>query len=197
MERITHVSGRMRKALRLTLFCSALIGIILSGCSKEKAVERKGPSGTGPCEVFDKLPGDIGKSVEVNYGNKIKLLGVTVTKLSPDKLKISYYWRPQEDLGEYRQVFVHFATPTNDKIVFQGDHAFCENLSSREIKDKYIKETYVYDVPQSSAGQEVNILVGLYAPATKFGSRLEVVSAKWAVPVAGTAANVERVNLKQ
>ncbi len=190
--------GRVRRRIfSVSMIFFVSVGMILSGCSKEKTVERKGPSGAGPCEVFDKLPDDIGKSVEVNYQNKIKLLGITVNELSPDKLKVSYYWQPQEDLGEYKQVFVHFTTPTDDKIVFQGDHAFCENLSSREIKGKYIKETYVHEVPQSAAGQEVSILVGIYAQGLKSAPRLEVVSAKWAAPVAGTAANVEKVNLKQ
>lgn len=183
------------RVLYLILVLSAAISLILLGCSKERSVETKGTpvesKAAGLCEVFDKLPGDVGKSVEVNYGNKIKLMGITVSKLSKNQLKVSYYWQPQEDLGEYKQVFVHFMDSEN-KGLFQNDHPFCQKPFG-EIKDKIVKETYTVDVPQSAEGKEVEVKVGIFSPPPGSGARLKVVSPGTSVDDLNTRASVDKV----
>lgn len=187
--------------LYLMLVLSVLFVGAVPGCSKEESELKRTPlkagsGGIGPCEIFEKLPGDIARSVEINYGNKVKLLGITANKLSQNQLKVSYYWQPREFLGEYKQVFVHFTNTSIDKILINGDHEFCQNHSFGEIKSKFIRETYVIDIPEAARGQEAYILVGLYAPGLKSAPRLEVISTKWATPSAGgSAANVEKLKL--
>ncbi|MBS1232858.1 MAG: hypothetical protein H6R42_512 [Nitrospirae bacterium] len=182
---------RTGQSLCLVFLCATMGGFIFSGCSKEKSVETRGPSGAGACEVFDKLPGDVGKSVEVNYGNKVKLLGISTNKLSPNKLKVSYYWQPQEDLGEYKQVFVHF-TDAENKGLFQNDHLFCQKPFG-EIKGKIVKETYTVDVPQSAAGKEIEVKVGVYSPVAQSNARLKAESAGTSVDDLNTRASVEKI----
>lgn len=191
---------KTRRTLYLILVFSAIITIVLLGCYKEKATESKGAGpvteskGTVPCEVYDKLPGDIAKSAEVNYGNKIKLVGITVNKISRNQLEISYYWQLLDVLDQYKQVFVHFTDATNYKILFQGDHLFCQNHSIEEIKGKFIKETHVVNIPQSAMGKKVNIMIGVYAPELKSAPRLKVESTA-GVPVIGNAATFEKFSL--
>lgn len=170
-----------------------LNSIILSGCGKEKTIESKGTLPVGICEIFDKLPKDIAKSVEVNYGNKIKLLGLTVNKLSRNQLKVSYYWQPIVELGSYNIVFVHF-TDKDNKILLQNDHVFCQKHSIHEIKDKFIKETLVVTVPQSEVDKEIYIKMGIYDPKSTW--RLKIESAgRIQLDDSNTRAIIEEVKL--
>lgn len=155
-----------------------------------KISESKGLQG---CEIFEKLPRDIGKPVKVNYGNKVKLEGITVNKLSSNQLKVSYHWRPLEDPGAYEQVFVHF-TDAEDKGLFQNDHPFCQT-TFKEIKGKILKETYTVDIPQAAVGKEVVVKVGIYSPEAKSNSRLKIESpGTWADDF-NTRASVAKVKL--
>lgn len=125
------------------------------------------------CEVIDKLPADMTKSAEVNYGNKVKLLGIKTEKLAKGQIKISYYWQPMEDLGSYSQVFVHF-TDADNNILFQGDHPFCQKRPFTELKGKVIKEIHVIDVTPSVSGKDVVGKIGFYDLTPPKYDRLKV-----------------------
>jgi hypothetical protein len=170
-----HIAG-VRKALCL-IFCLVMISIFLLGCQREKAVP-KGAGLMSTCEVLDKLPKDISKTVEVNYQDKIKFLGMTADKLPQNNLKISCYWQPSDDLGSYGRVFVHFVSADN-KGLFGSDHDFCEKLQLGELKGKFIKETYTVYIPPSARGQEVSIRTGFYDPVR--GGRLKIESSSQGV----------------
>jgi hypothetical protein len=188
------VLNKASRSLCLIIMSLIISGAVaLSGCTKEKAT---GPKATGPagiCEILDELPKDIGKSVEVNYEGKIKLLGITADKIPQDKLKLSYYWQPIAELGPYHMVFVHF-TSTDDKGLFGNDHEFCEKRPFEELKGKFIKETYTIDIPASSKGEEVFIKIGFYDPIR--GGRLKIESAA-GLPTddANTRAIIKRLKL--
>lgn len=124
------------------------------------------------CDLFDKLPGDVAKTKEINYSNRIKLLSVTTDKLSKDQIKMTYYWQLVGDLGKYDQVFVHFMGAD-----FQGDHALCQKWLFTELKGKVIKETQLINVPPSALGREVMVKIGMFDPTTPKYDRLKIESA--------------------
>lgn len=192
MKQFTTILRKGKGVLCLLLVFSSVTAMILSGC-KEKATEPKGTGPVSTCDVSDKEPGDIKKPLEINYGNKVKLLGITVDKLSQNQLRVVYFWQPIEELGSYDQVFVHF-TDTGNKILFQNDHAFCLKKSFNELKDKFIKESYVVNIPESAAGKEVYVKIGLYD--LKGSSRLKAESAG-GIPLddGNTRATIEKIQI--
>jgi len=169
------VLSNANKSLCLIILSLIISGAVaFSGCTKEKAA---GPKATGPagtCEILDKLPKDLAKPMEVNFDNRINVLGVTVNKVSEEKLSVSYYWRPMGVLESYNTVFVHF-TDKNNKGLFQNDHPFCQQKSFEELKGKIVKETFNVDFPKNVLGQEIFVKIGLYDP--KSGGRLKIASA--------------------
>ena len=163
----------MRKIIFLTVIGSLVVAIFLLGCEKDKATAPKEAGPVGACELLDALPKDVSKPVEINYANKIKLMGVIVNKKAQDKLQVSYYWQPIDELGPFNMVFVHF-TDKDNKGLFQNDHSFCQKQNLKELKNKILKETYVIDSPASAKGKEIYLKIGLYDP--KASGRLKIIS---------------------
>jgi len=164
------------ETLRVTIMCLAVVTlVVLSACEKKEAVKAHPLRVTGPCEVFDKLPGDIAKPLKVNFGDKVELLGITINKLPKDQLSVTYYWRLLNELGTYDAVFVHF-TDKDNKILFQNDHDLCKRRSFSELKGKFVKEPYIINVPQSAKGQEVYVKLGIVSIEPNIG-RLKVEAA--------------------
>lgn len=189
--------GMRREGLYLVIFALSIVASLLLGCGKEKAIEPKAQPyrATAACEVYDKLPKDIEKHVDVNYGGKVKLLGITANKVAPDKLKVSYFWQVLGDPGAYNVVFVHF-TDVGNTSLFGNDHDFCQGKSFGKIKDKFIKENSTVNIPQSAAGQTVDIKVGVYAPTMQGNNRLKIESSgKIKVDDSKTRALVEEMKL--
>jgi hypothetical protein len=171
---------------------------ILSGCKGKASAPSPSvapPKNIGQCEILDTLPGNIAKPVEVNYGDKVKLLGITTNKQVDNKLKISYYWQPLNELGPYHTVFVIFSDK-NDKQLFGDNHDFCQNKQFPEIKDKFIKETYIIGIPQSAEGNKIDVGIGIFSPEMKTDARLKITSAgKTPVRDVNTRAIVDQLSL--
>ncbi len=175
MKQFATILGKGKGVLCLLLVFSAVMAVVISGCSKEKATEPKGAAPVGTCDVSDKKPGDIKKPLEINYGNKVKLLGITVDKLSQNQLRVVYFWQSVEELGSYQQVFVHF-TDAENKILFQNDHDFCLKKSFSELKGRFVKESYMLNIPESAAGKVGYIKIGIYALGINTNPRLQIES---------------------
>ncbi|MGD0280881.1 MAG: glycosyltransferase family 39 protein [Dissulfurispiraceae bacterium] len=111
-------------------------------------------------DVLEKLPVDIKKPIEVNYGNKIKLKGIVIDRPDKQHLKVSCYWQILDDLGSFK-VFIHF-TDRDNKILFQSEHSF-NPKSLNELKNKLINETYIVDIPEFAVGKEIFVKVGFYS----------------------------------
>ena len=178
--------------VKVIISCLAvLMLIVFSACEKEKV--QKPLRITGPCQIYDKLPAGIATPVDINYGNKIKLLGITAEKQPQNKLRISYYWQPMDELGSFNTVFVHF-TDKDDKGLFGNDHAFCQDRPFRELKGKFVEEPFVLDIPPSAAGKEVTIKIGMYS--VESNSRLKIESSGGApTDNDNTRAIIEKLNL--
>jgi hypothetical protein len=166
-------AAKIKKSLFIVPAILFIISLILVACQKEKTApsEAQGPVGT--CEILANLPQDVKKPIEVNFGNRIKLKGVTVDIQSEEKLQVSYYWEPMDALEAYNTVFVHF-TDKEDNALFQNDHSFCPQEPFEKLKGKIVKETFDVFFPKTAAGQEITLKIGLYDP--KFAGRLQIES---------------------
>jgi hypothetical protein len=174
MDKNNIVIFDMRKTIYLMFLILTAIALVLSGCKeKEKATA---PKVATPCEILDKMPKDIAKPLDVNFGNKVKLLGITIDKLPKNKLQISFYWQPIEDLGLHNVPFIHF-TDENNKVLFLTAHDFCQKMPFEKLKSKFVKEMYVIDIPQSAINNKVDVKIGIYAPTLKADFRLKIISA--------------------
>lgn len=176
------LSVKTKTVFYLAILFLTMISVVLSGCKEAQGPPPSPQKVLGECEIFDKLPADIKKPAEVNYGGKVKLVGTTIEKLSIErlslnKLKISYYWQILDDFGPYNKAFVIFSDK-DDKQLFGNDHDFCQNRTFKELKDKFIKETYTVAVPPETAiGSKVNVGIGIFAPELKTDVRLKITSA--------------------
>lgn len=169
--------------------------IFISGCEKKESVKEKPQRITGPCEVLDRIPEDLSKPLDVNFGGRIKLSGITTSRVSPDKLKVTYFWQIINETDSYNEAFVHF-TDRDNKVLFQNDHDLCQRRPFSELKGKFIKEPYVIEIPTSTVGKDIYIKVGIYAPDLERAPRLKIESAG-GVPTDddNTRAIVEKLTL--
>lgn len=172
MDRHLYVSGKIRKSICITPLL-LFIFFLLPACEKEKATAPEGQGPVGTCEILDKLPQEVTKPLEINFGNRIKLTGITVDKKAEDMLQVSYYWKLIEPLEAYNTVFVHF-TDKDNKGMFQNDHPFCSGKSFAELKDRIIRDAQDVYFPKTAAGREITVKIGLYDP--KFSGRLKIES---------------------
>jgi len=173
-----------------------LVGIIMSvlfssGCTKEKKVVETKALG---CTTSDNLPAEVTKKAEVNFENKIKLLGTSIKKLSSDQIEVSYFWQVTGKLDRFKNIYVHFADKSNN-VLFQNDHEFCPKKTFEELKGKVVKEVFVVGVPQAAKGKEISLKLGVYVPEPN-GPRLKVESAGDAVvDEKNTRAAVDKITL--
>jgi hypothetical protein len=149
------------KTISILVLCSLATMITFYGCEKNKGVESQPQPQVSPCDVFDKSPTDMKKRTDVNFENKVKLLGITANKSSENQLNISYYWQVLNDLGTLNTVFVHL-TDQDNKVLVQNDHGFCQGKPSAELKGKFVKETFIVPIPPAAAGKEISIKLGFY-----------------------------------
>jgi hypothetical protein len=197
-RRVTMLEGAfLRRGKAVPIIAVCLVGLVLtafSACEKREAVKAHPKRLEGPCEIYDKLPGDIVKPVDVNFGKKVKLVGITITKLPKDQLGVTYYWQLLSDLDTYDAVFAHFTNKDN-KILFQNDHDLCQRKPFSELKGKFIKEPYVIGVPQAVKGEEIYVRLGIYSIEPDIG-RLRIESAG-GLPTddSNTRVTVEKIRL--
>lgn len=171
------------------------ISLLFMGCEKKQPAPADSSKVIGQCEVFETLPTDIANKAEVTYGDKIKFMGITVNKISENKLQVSYYWQVLNELGPYNKAFVIFSDK-NKKQLFGNDHDLCQNKPFSELKDKFIKETFMVGVPQSASGQKVDIGIGIFAPELSTNVRLKITSAgKTPLDDANTRAVIQESTL--
>lgn len=178
----------------VALFLVGLMLPIVIGCEKKEAVKDRIHRVTGDCDVYDNLPGDIQTSIDVNFENKIKLLGVTSKRLSKNQLSVTYYWQLLNHLDTYDTAFVHFTDKENN-ILFQNDHDLCQRRPFHELKDKFIKEPYVISIPQSVSGKDIYIKMGMVSLQPNIG-RLKILSSG-GLPIddLNTRVTAEKLNL--
>ena len=154
------------------MICALIVGI--SACVRKKIMPVKSINN---CKVYDRLPEDIQRPLNISYNQKAILMGINRRTLYKKKLlKISYYWKIQEELTPFHMVFVHI-TDKDNRALSQNDHFLCQNLPFKDLKDRVTKETYIIDIPQSALGKDILIKVGIYVPELAPPNRLKIDSA--------------------
>lgn len=146
-----------------------LIGTLLcSGCDNKPQA-----SGTTHWDILDDLPAEIARPLKINYDNKISLVGITTMKLSSEELMVFYFWQPQQELGAFNKVFVHFVDSSNN-ILFQNDHSLDPGWSSKKTQGKYIREMHRVKVVKDSKIKDCYVKIGVFAPDLSGWPRLEI-----------------------
>lgn len=163
----------MSKIIIRLMFSTSLllIGTLLySGCDNKPQV-----SGTTHWDILDDLPAGIAQPLKINYGNKISLVGITTMKLSSEELMVFYFWQPQQELGAFNKVFVHFVD-SNNNILFQNDHSLDPGWSSKRTQGKYIREMQRVKVVKDPQIKDCYVKVGVFAPDLSGWPRLDITS---------------------
>ena len=180
MRKTLIMNYKNQKAILSTLIILSVVLTLVLGCTegkKEEKIESLPVVKTEPkilgCQVLNKLPDTISMPLDTNYGNKIKLLGITTNKKpSSNQLEIAYFWQVLQELGSYRTVFIHF-TDQERNLLFQNDHDFCPDYSFQEkSRDRFIKESFLIYIPESVTNTKVDIKIGIYDSIS--GSRLTI-----------------------
>jgi hypothetical protein len=72
--------------------------------------------------VLDTEPADVGTRVNINYDNKVTLLGAKVEPSGPvktgDKVKVTMYWKVQKEIGEEGwRLFTHVVDGSGERVL--------------------------------------------------------------------------------
>jgi hypothetical protein len=160
------------------------VGLLSAGCvgggkglsSEEK--ERLKPY------VLDAPPADIPHKLDVNFENKVHLVGY---KFEPEAghpgedVKLTYYWRCDDTLEDGWMLFTHTKDDGSGKL---GNLDFSgpireERSNGRQVlgpdrweKGKTYVDEQVYKIPNDVSGAEVTVMVGVW----KGDARLRIIS---------------------
>jgi hypothetical protein len=133
--------------------------------------------------VLDAPPPDIQHKVDINFENKVHLIGY---KFDPElakpgtDVKLTYYWRCDEALDEGWSLFTHIHEESSDKSDnLDGVGALREQRNNRQIlgpdrweKGKIYVDEQDYKMPDWVKGPDLTVLVGIW----KGEARLRVIS---------------------
>jgi Carbohydrate family 9 binding domain-like len=174
--RFPRISGRV---LAFAIAVGAVSGCVGSGkglSSDEKERVK--------AYVLDSPPADIPHKLDVNFENKIHLIGY---KFTPEvakpgsEAKLTYYWRCDEPVDEGWLLFTHTKDDGSGKM---GNLDFVgpireQRANGRQLlgperweKGKFYVDEQTYKVPDDVTGAEVTIYTGIW----KGDARLRVVS---------------------
>jgi hypothetical protein len=107
------------------------------------------------------------RALDANFGNKIKLLGVTIAPAAAapgDKVTATYYWQSLEALEGDWKVFVHLEQPGKRQIL---DHHAVEDLHpirNWKVGD-IIKDEQTFEVDRAFKPGKAVLWVGLFDEA--------------------------------
>jgi hypothetical protein len=134
--------------------------------------------------ILDAPPGDIPHKVDVNFENKIHLIGYRFdpeTAKPGQEVKITYYWRCDDALEEGWLLFTHTKDEGNGKmgnLDYDGPLRDQRNGNHQVLgperweKGKFYVDTQNYKVPDDSTGPEITVTTGIW----KGDARLRIIS---------------------
>jgi hypothetical protein len=132
--------------------------------------------------ILDQAPSDIPHKLDVNFENKIHLIGY---KFDPEfakpgtEVKLTYWWRCDDTVDEGWGLFTHIHEESDDKSDnLDGVGALRETKNNRQImgpdrweKGKFYVDQQDYKIPDWK-GPDVTVLVGIW----KGDARLRIIS---------------------
>jgi hypothetical protein len=133
--------------------------------------------------VLDAPPADIPHKIDVNFENKVHMIGY---KFEPESakpgqdVKLTYYWRCDDTLEDGWLLFTHTKDEGNGKLGnLDNDGPIREQRGAHQLlgpdrweKGKIYVDEQKYTVPSDVAGAEVTIMVGVW----KGDARLRIIS---------------------
>jgi hypothetical protein len=169
-----------------------LIGVVLSGLFLASAAGCVGGSKGLSAEDKDKLkayvleapPADIPHKLDVNFENKIHLIGY---KFEPEtakpgqEVKLTYYWRCDDTLDDGWLLFTHTKDEGSGKmgnLDFTGPLRDQRNGTHQVLgperweKGKVYVDEQTYKIPDDITGSEVTVYTGIW----KGDARLRIIS---------------------
>jgi hypothetical protein len=134
--------------------------------------------------ILDAPPADIPHKIDVNFENKIHLIGYKFdpeTARAGQEVKLTYYWRCDDTLDEGWKLFTHTKDEGNGQmgnLDFTGPLRDQRNGSHQVLgpehweKGKVYVDEQTYKVPDDVKGAEVTVYTGIW----KEDARLRIIS---------------------
>ena len=134
--------------------------------------------------ILDAPPADIPHKLDVNFENKIHLIGYRFEPESAkpgESVKITYYWRCDEPLEEGWVLFTHTKDDGSGKmgnLDYEGPLRDQRNGNHQVLgperweKGKIYVDTQTYKVPDDTSGSEITVTTGIW----KGDARLRIIS---------------------
>ena len=134
--------------------------------------------------ILDAPPGDIPHKLDVNFENKIHLIGYRFepeTAKPGQEVKITYYWRCDDPLEEGWLLFTHTKDEGSGKmgnLDYEGPLRDQRNGNHQVLgperweKGKFYVDTQTYKVPDDVTGAEITVTTGIW----KGDARLRIIS---------------------
>jgi hypothetical protein len=158
------------------------VEVILLDLSSGRTLEPEGGGSVlvGPIEMPRREPPsidalDIEKSLEVNLGNRVQLLGYNVESgFRPgDNIHLTLFWQCLEEMKQSYTVFTHLVD-AGDNIVAQKDNPPVDGFypTTKWEVGEIVRDQYDLGIPPEVPSGEYQLNVGMYLAET--GARLNV-----------------------
>jgi hypothetical protein len=164
------------------LVCPIAVAACVGGSKDETTVDQ---AQALKAYVLDKEPGDLGAKLNINFDNKITLLG---TKVEPagnvkagEKVKVTMYWKVQKEIGDPGwKLFTHVMDGSGERILNIDNVGPLRHLVGQDqaLSPSHWKTGKVYvdeqefAIPKKVRSSTIQVLVGIW----KADERLPVVS---------------------
>ncbi len=114
----------------------------------------------------------IQQKMDVNFGNKITLVGLNVKNHEVKKgeyLEFETFWRTDEEMKKNYQMFIHGDGPKQAKQRIHGDHYLLDGLymTSEWKKEEIVRDRFSLRIPIDYQFDWFNLWVGLYDGAER------------------------------
>ncbi len=150
--------------------------------------------------VLDKVPDDVGTRVDINYDNKITLLGAKVEPNTPvrggQKVKVTMYWKVDKEIGEGGwKLFTHVVDGSGERLLNIDNVGPLRKMvgSDQALSPSNWKAGKVYvdiqefSVPKKVRTAKIELTTGIW----KANKRIPIVSGPHEPDNRGIAATIQ------
>jgi len=182
----------------LVMSPAVLAGACVGGSKEAPAVDQ-----TEALKAFilDAPPADVGTKVDINFDNKVTLLGAKVEPASVragDRVKVTMYWKVTKEIGEQGwKLFTHVVDGSGERVLNIDNvgplrrmvgHDQALSPSSWKAGKVYVDEQE-FSIPKKVRTATVQVTVGIW----KADERLPIVSGPHDRDNRGQAATIKLI----
>jgi hypothetical protein len=178
------------------LVCPIAVAACVGGSKDETSVDQ---AQALKAYVLDKEPGDVGTKVNINYDNKVTMIGSKVepagTVKAGEKVKVTMYWKVQKEIGDQGwKLFTHVMDGSGERILNIDNVGPLRHLVGQDqaLSPSHWKTGKVYvdeqefAIPKKVRSSTIQVLVGIW----KADERLPVVSGPHELDNRGIVATI-------